>query len=354
MNKLERSSELKEIGCTYKDGPTCAGLFSGIGGFCEGFEQAGFKTLWLNDINSFSNSIYKENRPNAPIFGIDVCQLSVQQHELASVDVLHAGFPCQSFSGAGARKGFEDRRGKLFYQIIRIIDEFQERAPKVLVLENTPNILIGAGGAWITEIISKLQESGYWITEENCVVLDTRKNFGLPQRRERVFIFAVHKSFYDGNPLTENGLNVPIAKPEPLNNFLNLTERKDSIHYLDKTNRFGQMLYEDLEFKPRFNLAQLRKSYVREIKEGECPTLTANMGQGGHNVPFVMDNFGLRRLTEFECAQLQGFRNDFNLESNSVVSKSKVYEMIGNSVSPRVSKFIGEKLSEFIKANLDV
>ncbi len=347
MNKLVKNENEDQKPVSFGNSFTCAGLFSGIGGFCEGFEKAGFNTVWLNEINPASNKVYLANRPNANIFECDVKELSVKTNKISPVDVLHAGFPCQSFSGAGARKGFADDRGKLFYEIIRIVREFEKTPPKILVLENTPNIMKGAGGAWITEIISQIQSLGYWVGLENCVLIDTRRNFGLPQRRERVFIFAVHKLFYDGNPFSKFELSLPIANIEPIENFISTNQKQDGSHYLGKKNRFGQMISDSLEKRPPFSLAQLRKTYVRDIKEGECPTLTANMGKGGHNVPFLLDDFGLRRLTVTECANLQGFPRTFKMKELDV-SRTKLYEMIGNSVSPVVSEFIAIKVSNFL------
>ncbi len=106
---------------------TVGSLFSGMGGFTSGFASAGFKTLWANDADTHACAAFRHRFPDVPLFEQDVRELSAR--ELQPVDVLEAGFPCQSFSQAGGRKGFDDRRGKLFFEIPRIVSEFapQER-----------------------------------------------------------------------------------------------------------------------------------------------------------------------------------------------------------------------------------
>lgn len=330
---------------------TCAGLFSGIGGFCSGFEKLGYKTSWVNELSTYSTAVYSKNFPTNRVVQKDIKDVSVENDKLSPVDVLHAGFPCQSFSGAGARTGFEDERGQLFFEIIRLVKEFGQDKPNVLLLENTPNLLTGGGGSWLNRILTEIQDCGYWVGRENCVLIDTQENFGIPQRRSRVFIFAVNKDFYDGNPFCETVMDLPFYELEDISSYLDLETKKSEYYYLSKQNRFGIMLWEHLKNLPPYSLAQLRKSYVREVKYGLCPTLTANMGLGGHNVPFVKDSFGLRKLTERECFKLQGFADDFIIEQIKTISSPKLYEMIGNSVSPRVSGFLADLIKNFVQGN---
>ena len=117
-------------------------LFSGIGGFCLGFQQHGIKTVWAVEKDPHAVVTYKKNVPDVRIIerngepaGIET--VTVLGDQLEPVDILHAGFPCQSFSAAGDRKGFDDPRGQLFYEIIRILKEFGDKRPSVLVLENS-------------------------------------------------------------------------------------------------------------------------------------------------------------------------------------------------------------------------
>ena len=328
----------------------CASLFAGIGGLCLGMERAGFKTAWANEFNLDCVRVYRDNFPNSNIIAGDIRELSVEGNNLTPVDVLHGGFPCQSFSGAGNRLGFEDERGKLFFEITRLIEEFGNKKPKVLLLENAPNLLIGDDGEWIETILTELQLCGYWVSKRNCLLVDTNKHCGLPQRRERLFIIATSQDYFLDNPFD---YSFDIVERDNIQNFIELEEEKDDYYYLDKNNRFGSKLYEDLSNKPTYSLSQLRKTYARPVEHGFCPTLTANMGAGGHNVPFLLDVKGLRKLTETECLKLQGFPETLKLPPASEMAKSKIYQMIGNSVSPLVSELLAKLIYDYLSENLN-
>jgi DNA (cytosine-5)-methyltransferase 1 len=176
---------------TYKAGA----LFSGIGGFCIGFSHHGIETNWAieNDVSAVTT--YAANLGGDKVLSKDGVPLSIKEigvktHGLSPVDILHAGFPCQSFSVAGDRKGFNDPRGQLFYEIIRLVDEFGEDRPSVLLLENSPNLRIGEGGSWFLELSSQLKKAGYWFRESNAVELDSFDHTPTPQKRKRLFMVA--------------------------------------------------------------------------------------------------------------------------------------------------------------------
>src|SRR5690554_1084719 len=144
---------------------TSGGLFCGIGGLCLGFREAGIKDLWSVDNDEFAEETYNHNIKNADFVRTDVTKL--QAKDLEPVDILHAGFPCQSFSQAGARLGFEDERGRLFFDLMRIVEEFKDQKPKVLVLENSPFLRHGEGGAWFLQLQAAIRKAGYWFRETN-------------------------------------------------------------------------------------------------------------------------------------------------------------------------------------------
>lgn len=320
-----------------KNSITCAGLFAGIGGFCEGFESAGFRTVWVNELDERVCDVYEKNYPHTKIYRRDVRKLSVTNDQLEPVDVLHAGFPCQSFSVAGNRQGFGDERGRLFFEIKRLIEEFGESKPKVLVLENAKHLLFGDNGNWFDRIQFTLQCLGYWVSRENCLLLNTNHHGGLPQNRERLFIIATSQGEFLDNPFI--GVQ-PVRDRIFIEEIIDIDDRKDEAYYLDPENRYGDMLTRNLNEKNPYSIAQLRKYIVRDVPFGTCPTLTANMGRGGHNVPFLIDRHGLRKLTVEECLMMQGFSHNFVWPDG--MPNSRKYEMIGNSVSPRVSKLIAE------------
>jgi len=316
-------------------------LFAGIGGFCLGFEKVGIKTSWAVENDIFANETYRRNLPNTRIVSnnsqsIDIKNVSVRKHDLEPVEILHAGFPCQSFSQAGERKGFDDQRGQLFYEIIRLIKEFKDKCPPIIVLENAPYLRIGNGGAWFLEIMKEIRKAGYWFRETNFAELDTFELTSLPQKRKRLFMVAFSmKHFRNGRFTFPNKKNT--AK-KLLSNYVNFEGNFDEYYYLPRENRYYSMIKKEEEIGRC--LYHLRKYLVRVKEENVCPTLTANMGLGGHNVPFLFDSKGIRKLTEYECLALQGFPKNFVFPDE--VSKNKRYTQIGNSVSVPISKMLAK------------
>jgi len=322
---------------------TCGALFAGIGGFCYGFEKAGFKTSWCNDISPDSALTYQANFKSSRYICADITQLNANQG-LDPVDVLHAGFPCQSFSAAGHRLGFADSRGKLFFEIIRLLKEWGDHRPKVLVLENSPHLRDGEGGAWFRTVQTEIQRSGYWFSNSNTFLIDTRDNGGLPQRRKRLFMVAVSQDYSDFNPINLSNLNAP--EPLDLKELIKFGE-EDEYYYLHDENKYFHMIKKIVDDDDPYQLYQLRKYFVRVPEKGVCPTLTANMGLGGHNVPFIREGSRMRKLTEWECLALQGFPSEFQFPEG--MTKSKRYQQIGNSVSPIISELIAHTIMKFLR-----
>mgnify|MGYP000576387898 CR=1 FL=1 len=322
---------------------TCGALFSGIGGFCAGFEDVGFGTSWAVDLAPEATKTYTSNYPDTPVFSRDIKTLSAG--DLSPVDVLHAGFPCQSFSGAGDRLGFDDHRGKLFFDVIRLIKEWGKNKPKVLVLENSPYLMIGDDGRWFDVIKSEIQSAGYWFSSKHCYVLDTYEHAGIPQQRKRLFMVAVCRDKFDHNGVAILPKEVP--QKVDLLELLDLNSEIDEQYFLPVQNRYNELItrYVTPEFPSR--IYQLRKYIVRAKSPGICPTLTANMGGGGHNVPFIFDRGRLRKLTERECLRLQGFSEKFDFPEGMIMSQR--YRLIGNAVSPPVARIVAEAVYRFIK-----
>lgn len=322
-------------------------LFSGIGGFCLGFEKAGIKTAWAIENDPMSVLTYKANLNDVHVVedeGIpaSIKNVKVSTHDLEPVDVLHAGFPCQSFSQAGDRKGFDDPRGQLFYEVIRIIGEFKDRKPSVIVLENSPHIRHGEGGSWFLEITKEIKRAGYWFRDTNCAELDPYLLTHLPQKRNRLFMVAFSTDHF------RNGkISFPVVRndhPKNLEDYVDFSGAlDDDTYYLPEANRYHKMITGEVEDKK--SIYQLRKFLVR-VKD-HCPTLTANMGLGGHNVPFVYDAKGLRKLTEYECLRLQGFPQDFKFPAE--VPRSKRYTQVGNSVVSHISNMLANVVKEKIE-----
>lgn len=325
-------------------------LFAGIGGFCLGFEEEGFRTAWVVENSRTAVQTYRHNFSSTKIIEdeggpADIQKVEIRKHGLEPVDVLHAGFPCQSFSQAGNRKGFEDARGKLFYEIVRIVNEFKDRKPSVIVLENSPNIMRGAGGSWFHEITCQLRNAGYWFRETSCYELDTYKVTQLPQARRRLFMIALSRDKFQNSRIE---LRASIDNSEKdLGAYIDFEgELEEDYYYLPVQSRYHSMI---MERKSNLRtIYQLRKYYVRVKKANVCPTLTANMGGGGHNVPFIFDKRGLRKLTERECLSLQGFPDWYEFPSS--VSRLARYTHIGNAVAPPVAKIVACAVREKLES----
>lgn len=324
-------------------------LFSGMGGFASGLRQTGFEVLWANDNDAFACATFRHRFPTVRMVEKDIRGLSVQADCLTPVDVLAAGFPCQSFSQAGSRQGFEDPRGALFFEIPRLIEEYEQSdRPALIVLENVPHLLYGENGAWFDRVRHSMRRAGYWFREQACWIVNVKDATDLPQDRERLFMVGASRRSFSRNPFLppRSGNGLP-AETRPLTDFINRSRPGADDAYLSPDNRYYKMIYRAMESgESSANLYQLRRSYVREKKQGLCPTLTANMGVGGHNVPFLRDSWGIRRLSVREVASLQGF-----IESDRLfpeIPETEQYRLLGNSVCVGLARLIGAICSQIL------
>ena len=322
---------------------TAACLFAGMGGFCAGLQQANIKTLWANEVDEFAVATFRANYPKVRMLHKSVADLSVKGDNLAPVDILTAGFPCQSFSQAGQRRGFKDERGQFFFDIPRLLNEFGENRPPIVLLENVPYLKTGAKGAWLERVICEMRFAGYWFSRHNCHILNTMKMTDLPQRRERIYMAALSTDAFTCNEFRFPGIN---GAPQDLSRFVNKAKKMPGDHYLPEDNRYYEVIATKSGEGDTKSIYQLRRYYARENKR-ECPPLTANMGGGGHNVPFVRDRWGIRRLTVRECASLQGFDDNYRLPAS--VPPREQYRQIGNAVSVPIIKKLGRECVRILR-----
>ena len=328
---------------------TAGSLFSGMGGFASGLARAGFAIRWASDNDEHACATFRYRFPGVPLVKKDVRKLSVQADDLVPVQVLAAGFPCQSFSQAGNRRGFEDPRGALFFEIPRLIEEYKpDERPSLIILENVPHLLYGADGTWFDEVRRALRRAGYWFREESCWTVNVKDATDLPQDRERLFMVAASRRRFTFNPFSPPpASNQVSASLRPIDVFIDRTRRGADDAYLPPDNRYCKMIERAMsDGNSDENIYQLRRSYVREKKQGLCPTLTANMGIGGHNVPFVRDAWGVRRLSVEEVARLQGFDTADNLFPN--LPATEQYRLLGNSVCVGLAHLVGNMCVEIL------
>jgi DNA (cytosine-5)-methyltransferase 1 len=323
---------------------TVGGLFSGIGGIELGFEQAGFKINWSNEIDENCAKTFKFNHKHQLIVE-DIGKINF--NKLKPVDVLTGGFPCQAFSVAGYRKGFDDARGNVFFQICRAIEELPKK-PKILLLENVKNLKTHDSGHTAKVITNSLRDLGYSVLWN---IFNTSIHTDIPQNRERTFIVCFlgesDWEFDFKNKLSSRKFfeYLPLSKSKTKKNFRELLEKN-----VDEKFYYKQDFYEyktlKKSIKSKETVYQWRRIYVRENKSSECPTLTANMGTGGHNVPLILDDIGIRKLTPRECLNFQGFPKTFKFPDN--VAQNQRYKQAGNSVTVSLIK----RIAEIIKKTL--
>jgi DNA (cytosine-5)-methyltransferase 1 len=272
----------------------------------------------------------------------------VHGDHLEPVDILTAGFPCQPFSVAGEKLGFQDDRGLLFLHIIRIIREFGREKPKMLLLENVKNLKHHDRGRTFKRIQSEIQKAGYWFSEKNAEIMHTAFHTDIPQNRERIFMIALNCDNF-----SSNAFEFPKPFPEPrlrtVFDFLDLDQKAESFYYFKPSNRYYPLFKQAIADGGAESIYQLRRNYVRRNMSGMCFTLMANMGDGGHNQPVIKDRWGIRKLTERECARLQGYKDSW-LKFPKLLSKGQAYKQVGNSITvPLVMKLADKMLSELEK-----
>ncbi|WP_439328519.1 DNA cytosine methyltransferase [Lonepinella sp. BR2357] len=312
-----------------------ASFFAGVGGVDLAFEQAGFITTYANEINPTSCKTFEEN------FKIKVDNRDIKEvkpNEVPQTEVFLAGFPCQAFSVAGYRQGFDDEKGRgtLFFELLRII---KEKMPPVIFLENVKNLKTHDNGNTFKIIYQALSELGYHISYE---VLNAAKFGNVPQTRERIYIVC----FLDKQNWEKFSFPAEIELTNTIHKFIDFDKKQDDKYYytLNKC-KFYNELTDNMTSSD--TVYQWRRQYVRENKNNLCPTLTANMGTGGHNVPLVKTMTGIRKLTPRECFNMQGFPLDFNIPKD--ISNAKLYEQAGNSVVVPVVRRIAENIMKAIK-----
>ena len=328
--------------------PTAGCLFSGMGGFASGLTAAGFAVSWASDNNADACAAFNHRHPGVRVIQRDIQDLQVGVDALGPVDVLAAGFPCQSFSQAGTRKGFDDDRGRVFFEIPRLLTEFSpQHRPKFLILENVEYILYGNDGRWFDRIQRELRQAGYWFRRQSCWQVNVKDATDIPQDRSRVFMVAASREHYSHNPFKPPIVH-PNSTPTDVNQFLDRTQRANDEDYLPKDNKYCKMIDAKMsEGESLENLYQLRRSYVREKRDRQCPTLTANMGIGGHNVPFIRDDWGIRRLTIEEVARLQGFDTSVSLFPD--LTPQARYRLLGNAVCPKLARLVADECFQHLK-----
>lgn len=311
-------------------------LFAGVGGFRLAFEDedVGGRCVLTCEWDKFAVKTYEKNyQPHHKHRYVgDICSLdilSVPRH-----NILLAGFPCQPYSIAGYRDGLNDERGKVFFKILEILGDSK---PEAFLLENVKGLLNHDNERTINFILKQLHEIGYFCKVD---VLNSITHANIPQNRERVFIVGFRKKSQSDK------FNFPseIKLTKTIHDCLHSASVKPH-HIYD--NRFDCYRVIRKHLNNPDTIYQWRRHYLRENKSNVCPTLTANMGSGGHNVPLLLDKkYGIRKLTPRECANFQGFPDGFLLPDD--VPESRLYHQFGNSVTVPLIKRLAKQMIEVL------
>src|SRR5690625_77174 len=314
---------------------TIASFFAGVGGIDFAFEQLkNYKVIYANEFDKNARKTYESNF-NIKVDPRDIRDVDIK--EIPKTDILLAGFPCQAFSVAGYRKGFEDHRGDLFFETLKII---VENKPEIVFLENVKNLVTHDEGNTFKIIREGLEQNGY---DLKWAVLNSKDYANIPQNRERIYIIAFRsKSAFDNFEFPE-----PIELTKSLKEVIGFSDKVKSKYYY--TEEKNPILYKELEKKilSQKTIYQWRRQYVRENKNGVVPTLTANMGTGGHNVPLILSDMGIRKLTPRETFNIQGYPKSFVLPKD--VADGQLYKQAGNSVVVPMVNRIAKKIQEALE-----
>jgi DNA (cytosine-5)-methyltransferase 1 len=366
-------------------------LFAGIGGFRLALERAGHTCIGFCEIDKFARQTYKANfDTEGEVEWHDITTVTDEDvRQLGSVDIITGGFPCQAFSIAGKRGGFEDTRGTLFFEIARIARILK---PRYLLLENVKGLLNHSGGTTFATILNTLGELGYWVEWQ---ILNS-KDFGVPQNRERVFIvghfggeprrkvFPITRS--SGQALTEltQGLADAYRVYDPAGVARTLKAEAGGVGAktgLYAVRSLGNIypsggqngnVYDPKGLSPTLRSGQGVKG--RGIGSNNSPKIAVpvltpdraekpphipgpadinnTVRSGGwrslsakHNHDTIYDGVRIRRLTPLECFRLQGFPDEhFHNAKAAGVSDSQLYKQAGNAVTVTVVYEIAKRL----------
>ena len=305
-------------------------LFSGIGGIDLGFEQAGFEIAWANDFDAAACNTYRNNFLSTILIEDDV--RNINPCALSDIDVLVAGFPCQPFSVMGYRRGFNDPRGNLFFEIARFIDV---KRPKVVFLENVKNLMEHDNGKTFLVIYNALAQFGYSVKYKVINATDVN----IPQNRARIFIVA----FRDIEDCDKFSFPQYAPLEATIDDVIDRSIKHDDIYYYGSESRYFKAL--NTKIVDKTGIYRIDDSGIATRKWEICPTLKANMGTYHDRVPIIRDDFGIRMLTPMECLAFQGYPKKYTFKG---VSLKSAYKQCGNTVCVPIIKSIAAKLFELM------
>jgi DNA (cytosine-5)-methyltransferase 1 len=300
-------------------------LFAGIGGMRSAAANLGGKCVFASEWDKFAQQAYEANYGYRPVGDIR----EIEAADIPNHDLLLAGFPCQAFSIAGKRSGFEDTRGTLFFEVARII---KEKRPALLLLENVKGLVHHDKGKTLKTIMRVLREDlGYFVPNPEIV---NAKDFGVPQNRERILIVGFRAdlgiSNFEYPAKSANGVTLrsiieaqPVSAKYYLSTRLLESLRAHKERHQSQGNGFGMHIRDLDDVAGALVVGGMgrERNLVIDTRQKDLTPVTVIKGE--------VNKEGIRRLTPREWARIQGFPDDFKI----VVSDTQAYKQFGNSVA---------------------
>ncbi len=348
-------SDLFEVPFRAPENPsfTFIDLFAGIGGFRMAMQNLGGKCVYSSEWDEQAKKTYLANYGEIP-FG-DITKESTKSFIPDNFDILCAGFPCQAFSLAGKRRGFNETRGTLFFDVAEIL---RRKQPKGIFLENVKGLKIHDHGRTFDVIKNTLDEVGYVIADDPAIV--NAMNFGVPQHRERVYIIGVRKDLAEKFGITKEVIQNSYPEPtDTTKRFRDVKEEHEvsvkyylSTQYIQtlknhkarhaaKGNGFGYEIIHDNEIANAIVVGGMgrERNLVIDDRLTDFTPVTHIKGE--------VNRDGVRRMTPREWARLQGFPDNFKIP----VADASAYKQFGNSVAVPAIQATARKLLELIGLN---
>lgn len=330
-------------------------LFAGIGGIRLPFQELGGKCIFSSEIDKHAQKTYFSNYGEYP--SGDITQISAS--DIPDHDVLLAGFPCQAFSQAGLKKGFYDTRGTMFFEIQRIL---VEKRPKMFLLENVKRLKTDKKGQTFQIIYDILTgnykgglslDSDIPMTEQAREALSQKLNywvdfkvlratdFGVPQNRERIFIVGFNKDYFD----KVRDFKDIFSFPKPTNEISCVGDVLEEIDINDTQFTLSDNLWKGHQ-KRKLQHINKGNGFGYSLFDASSPytnTISARYYKDGSEALIDQSHLGKnpRMLTPRECARLQGFPENYLVDT---VSKAQAYKQFGNSVCVKVVKAVAEQM----------
>lgn len=306
-------------------------LFAGIGGFHLALSSLGAECVYASEWDSFAQKVYKDNfglEPEGDITKVD-------ESKIPDHDILCAGFPCQAFSISGKRRGFEDSRGTLFFDVARVV---KKKKPKVVFMENVKNFATHDNGNTLSVVKTTMEQLGYTFYEKvlNAV------NYGIPQKRERIYMVCFR------NDLVNTTFTYPkqVALTKHVEDFLLSDKNLVSDLYIERDDTY----YNGKKDDKYSETSSIRLGIVNKGGQGEriystkgiAITLSAYGGGVFSKTGGYLVNGRPRKLHPRECARIMGYPDTFEISPN----KNQAYKQFGNSVVVDVLQFIAIEIGK--------